>query len=51
MYSIKDVCDDEFVKMDASRKVVRHKRINILLLLTVIIGSYFAFGYYSELLE
>ena len=51
MYSIKDIADDQFVNMDASRKVVRHRRINILMLVSIIVAGYFAFGKYSELLD
>ena len=51
MYSIKDIVDDGFVNMDTSRKVVRHRRFNILMLVSLIVAGYFAFGKYSELLD
>ena len=51
MFTIKDVADDEFVKLDDSRKIIRHRRINLLLLITLSMCGYFTYGWANDMLE
>ena len=51
MFTIKDVVDDEYVKIDDSRKIVRHRRINLLVLITLSMCAYFTYGWCTDMLE
>ena len=51
MHCIEDIYDDKFVNIDNSRKVVRHRRLNFLMIVTIIVCGYFTYGKCNELLE
>jgi hypothetical protein len=51
MFQINDVVDDEFVKIDDSRKIVRHRRMNLLVLITLSMCAYFTYGWCNDMLD
>ena len=51
MFTIKGVVDDEFIKIDDSRKIVRHHRMNLLVLTTLSMCAYFTYGWCNDMLD
>jgi len=51
MFDINDVVDDSFVKIDDSRKIVRHRRMNLLVLITLSMCAYLTYGWCNDMLD